>query len=320
MNVAIIGAGLIGKKRAQALPKGMKLKAICDVDAVRADALAQEFSCQALYHLDEVLKDKNIEALFICTPNKFAALAAHDAILAGKHVLIEKPGARNLDDFKLIHKAYTKKKVVVMFGYNHRFHGAMMQAKKIIDSKKYGPVLFIRAKYGHGARLGYEKEWRFNKEISGGGHLIDQGTHLIDLVNFFRGEAAYATGRTKTLFWNTNLEDAAFLILESKNFIANLTTTCLEWKNVFSFEIMLEKAKIQIDGLGRSYGTEKLTLYIMSKEMGPPKVEEFEYGGEDLSWEKENKEFLRRITKKETGDTSLKEAKYVLDIIKQAYH
>jgi predicted dehydrogenase len=311
---------LIGKKRALALPRAMKLKVICDVDVVKADALAKEFSCQALYHLDEVLKDKSIEALFICTPNKFAAHAAHVAILAGKHVLIEKPGARNLDDFKLIHKAYTKKKVVVMFGYNHRFHDAMIQAKKIIDSKKYGPILFIRAKYGHGARLGYEKEWRFNKEISGGGHLIDQGTHLIDLVNFFRGEAPYATGRTKTLFWNTALEDAAFLILESKNFIANLTTTCLEWKNVFSFEIMLEKAKIQIDGLGRSYGTEKLTLYIMSKEMGPPKVQEFEYGGEDLSWEKENKEFLRRITKKETGDTSLKEAKYVLDIIKQAYN
>ena len=319
MNVAIIGAGLIGKKRALALPKGIKLSVVCDVEKSRADAFAKEFSCRGEYDWKKVVEDISIDALFICTPNKFASIVAQAAILKGKHVLIEKPGAKSPADFKDILNAYKKKKTVVMFGYNHRFHGAMEKAKKLIDSKKYGPVLFIRAKYGHGARLGYEKEWRFDKDISGGGHLMDQGTHLIDLDNFFAGETPYATGRTKTLFWKTKLEDSAFLILEKKGFIANLTTTCLEWKNVFSFEIMLEKAKIQIDGLGRSYGTEKLTLYTMGKELGPPKMEEFLFEGEDLSWNKENKEFFRRIKQGEMTDTSLKEAKYVLDIINQAY-
>lgn len=319
MNIAIIGAGLIGKKRALSLPKGMKLKSVCDVDRARADAFGKEFSCEVEHHFEKVMSDKSVEAVFICTPNKFSAVVAEKAILAGKHVLIEKPGSRNVGDFERIIDAYRKKKVVVMFGYNHRFHPAMQQAKKLIDSKKYGPVLFIRAKYGHGARLGYEKEWRFDVDISGGGHLMDQGTHLIDLVNFFVGGAKYATGRMKTLFWKTELEDAAFLLLEKKGFIANLTTTCLEWKNVFSFEIMLEKAKIQIDGLGRSYGTEKLTLYKMSKKMGPPSVKEFVFQGDDVSWEKENKEFLRRIREKEMTSASLLEAKYVLDIIKEAY-
>ena len=149
--------------------------------------------------------------------------------------------------------------------------------------------------------------------------MIDQGAHLIDLVNFFRGEASYNCSTLSTLFWDTQLEDSAFLILKDKRFVANLSTTCLEWKNVFSFEIMLEKAKIQIDGLGRSYGKEKLTLYTMSKKMGPPTTKEFEFKEEDLSWNKENTVFFKRILNKEIGNTALKEAGYVLKIINQAY-
>ena len=319
MNIAIIGAGLIGKKRALALPKDVRLRIVCDVEKKRADAFAEEFSCEAEYDWNKVVNNQTIDALFICTPNKSASEVAEAAILAGKHVLIEKPGSRNLDDFERIVDAYRKKKVVVMFGYNHRYHPAIMKAKKLIDSKKYGPVLFIRAKYGHGARLGYEKEWRFNKDISGGGHLIDQGTHLIDLVNFFRGQAQYQCGVTSTLFWKTNLEDSVFLILKDKKFIANLTTTCLEWKNIFNFEIMLEKAKIQIDGLGRSYGTEKLTLYEMSPSMGPPTVKEFIFEEDDASWKQENKVFFSNIKNKKIDTLALKGARYVLSIINQVY-
>jgi predicted dehydrogenase len=225
-----------------------------------------------------------------------------------------------LQDFKKITDAYNKhKNVVVAFGYNHRYHPAPMKAKQLIDSGKYGKVLFIRAKYGHGARLGYEKEWRFDKEISGGGHLLDQGTHLIDFVNFFAGNLDFRHGHLNTLFWDTKLEDSAFLLLEKDKTVASLSTTCLEWKNVFCFEIMLKTAKIQIDGLGRSYGAEKLTVYEMSKKMGPPKVKEFNFPGDDFSWILENKAFFAKIKNADYGDTSLKEAKYVLDIINETY-
>jgi predicted dehydrogenase len=319
IRVAIIGAGLIGKKRALSLPKGVTLVAVCDPLFERAQSLAQECRCKAVSDWRAIVEDKNIDALFICTPNNIAAEVGEAAILAGKHILLEKPGARGLIDLGRIERAYKKKKVVVMFGYNHRFHKAMVKAKSLIDSKKYGPVLFIRAKYGHGARLGYDKEWRFNKEVSGGGHLIDQGTHLIDLVNFFYGKAKHAHSKNKTLFWNTKLEDASFLLLEDRAFIAQLSTSCLEWKNVFSFEIMLTYAKIQIDGLGRSYGTERLTHYVMSKKMGPPKVYEFVYDGEDVSWKEENKHFFTRIKNNDISDTALKDARYVLEIIDTSY-
>ncbi len=319
INVAIIGAGLIGRKRALALPKGVKVTVVVDTDKKRADAFAEEFKCVAKNEWKSVVCDESITALFICTPNKVAPEVASAAILAGKHVLIEKPGARHLQDFKKIADAYKKKKVVVAFGYNHRYHPAPMKAKQIIDSKKYGEVLFIRAKYGHGGRLGYDKEWRFDKDISGGGHLLDQGTHLIDFVNFFAGEIPYKCGYTDTLFWDTKLEDSAFIILGKKGKVATLTTTCLEWKNVFCFEIMLKNAKIQIDGLGRSYGTEKLTLYKMSPKMGPPEVVEFNFPGDDTSWLLENKAFFSKIKKGESSDIALAEAKYVLEVINQTY-
>jgi predicted dehydrogenase len=259
IHVAIIGAGLIGKKRAIALPKGVTLVAVVDPDKKRREAFAKEFSCGAYSSFEEVVCDSNVHAIFICTPNSIASQVASLAIKNGKHVLLEKPGAKGLVDFKKIEQAYLKNQnVVVAFGYNHRYHPALLRAKKIIESKKYGKVLFIRAKYGHGGRLGYDKEWRFQKNISGGGHLMDQGTHLIDFVNFFAGKLAFKSAQLKTLFWDTELEDSAFLLLEKNNIVAQLSTSCVEWKNIFCFEIMLTTAKLQIDGLGRSYGTEKL--------------------------------------------------------------
>lgn len=319
MKIAIIGAGLIGKKRALSLPKGVRLEVVCDVNKKSADDFAKEFNCSAEYDWKKIVESKDIEAIIICTPNKYLSIIAEKAILAGKHILIEKPGAINSDDFKKILNAHKKKNVVVMIGYNHRYHPAIAKTKSLIDSKKYGEVLFIRAKYGHGGRLGYEKEWRFNKEISGGGHLLDQGSHLIDLTNFFAGELEFKSGSVNTLFWNTKLEDSAFLILKGKKTVASLVTTCLEWKNLFCFEVTLDTAKIQIDGLGRSYGTEKLTLYEMLPKMGPPKVSEYIYEGQDMSWNLENKEFFKRIKNKEYGTDEIKRAQYVLKIISKAY-
>jgi predicted dehydrogenase len=319
MNIAIIGAGLIGKKRALSLPRGVKLLSICDVDSVKADAFAKEFGCRSTSDWKEVVNDEQIDALFVCTPNKFSKEVALGAIKAGKHILVEKPGALHVDDLKQVIDAHKKKKVTVMFGYNHRYHPAILKAKKIIDSKKHGEVLFMRAKYGHGGRVGYDKEWRFKKELSGGGHLSDQGTHLIDLVNYFGGNLPLAHASLDTFFWDTKLEDTAVVILKNKKVTATLSTSCVEWKNVFCFEIMLKSAKIQIDGLGRSYGAEKLTLYTMNKEMGPPKVKELVFEGEDTSWHTENKVFFERIKQGDVSASSLQDAHYVLSIINQAY-
>lgn len=318
MNVAIIGAGLIGRKRAMALPKGIKLTIVCDINKQKAESFAQDFKCRSETEWIKVVEDPKIQALIISTVNKFLSPIAEKAILEGKHVLVEKPGARNLKELKRIAEVFDKK-TVVMFGYNHRFHTAIIRAKKIIDSGKYGKTLFIRAKYGHGGRLGYEKEWRFNKDLSGGGELLDQGTHLIDLVNYFCGNMEVVSGLTSKLFWKSKLEDSAFFILSNtRGQIAELSATCVEWKNIFNFEIMLQRAKLQIDGLGGSYGTERLTIYKMKPGMGPPNTQDFIFQ-DDNSWNSENKVFFDSIRKKIYSEKGIKDAMYVLSIVEKLY-
>ncbi len=321
MNIAIIGAGYVGRKRAQSLPKGVNLTTVCDIDEQKGEVFAHQFNCGFEKDWHKVVKDKDINAIFVCVTNNNLSKIAISAIENGKHVLIEKPGGVNFRQISDTYKAYKRNSVVVMYGYNHKFHPAIQKAKQIVDSQNWGPLLFIRARYGHGGRLNYEKEWRFQKKVSGGGELIDQGCHLIDLVNFFCGQMSQITGFVTNLFWETNLEDAAFFQLRNKkNQIADLSVTCVEWKNIFSFEIMLQKGKIQIDGLGRSYGKERLVLYSMRPEMGPPDVSEFSFGEEDNSWKVENNLFFKRIKQKDYSDSSIKDALYVMSVIKKLYH
>ena len=320
MNIAIIGAGLIGKKRSEALPKGVTVKVICDVSEDRAKALAADCNSEFATDWKKVVADKSIQGVFIATTHNWLAPIAIGAIENGKHVFMEKPGGCNAADLRSIISAQKKSPVTVMLGYNHRLHPSMQKARELVDSGKYGPVLFIRAKYGHGGRLGYEKEWRFIKEISGGGELVDQGPHLIDLVNMFIGKMDSVKANSPTLFWDTKEEDTSFFIMKNKkNQYAHLSVSCVEWKNLFQFEIMLKKAKIQIDGLGRSYGKETLTLYTMKPEMGPPDVEVIEYPEYDSSWKDENEIFFNRIAKKDFSSSALKDGLYVWEMIEKIY-
>lgn len=320
MNVAIIGAGFIGNKRGQSLPRNVKLVYTCDTNLQKAKQLAPKYSCRVTTQWQRIIEDSDVDAVIISTTNNMLTPIASAAIKRGKHVLIEKPGGRNLKDFQSIIQAYQKKPVVVMIGYNHRYHPAISCAKKIVDSGEYGPLLFMRGRYGHGGRLGYEKEWRFNPKIAGGGELLDQGSHLIDLVNYFAGPMTKAHGFVSNLFWKSKLEDAAFFQLKNnKNQFAHLSATAVEWKNIFVFEIMLKTAKLQIRGLGGSYGTETLTIYKMKPTMGPPEVQNFDFPLYDESWKKETYEFFSRIEKKDTSAKNMLDAQYVLETVEKIY-
>ncbi len=320
MKVAIIGCGLIGRKRATYLPKSMELSTVCDVNAKTGKELAKDLNCNFEKEWQHITNDPDIQAVFIATTNDQLTPIGEACILKGKHVLIEKPGARNPEEFQKLIDAHAKNPVVVRFGFNHRYHPSFLKAKEVVESKKYGPVMFIRAKYGHGARLGYGDEWRFDPEVAGGGELLDQGSHLIDLTNYLIGEMNEVTGMTGKLFWSDQLEDTSFLIMRNlKGQMAQLSATCIEWKNLFQFEIMCKTAKIQINGIGRSYGRETITLYKMKPEMGPPDVEELDFDQEDHSWQLENTEFAQAIHNKDYSDQKLKEAKYCIDTVFKVY-
>ena len=180
--------------------------------------------------------------------------------------------------------------------------------------------MFIRGRYGQGGRIGYEKEWRANPKISGGGELIDQGVHLIDLSQWFLGDFTSVEGFVETYFWNMPVEDNCFLTLRTeKGQTAWLHVSCSEWKNMFCLEIYGKYGKLQIDGLGGSYGVERLTYYKMLPEMGPPETTIWEYPGEDKSWKYEFEDFINSIHNNKPVRGDLSDACETLNIVDKIY-
>lgn len=322
MEWGIIGAGLIGGKRASALKGlGEKVSAIADMDEGRAQKLASPYSASYFSDWKKITRDRKIGAVVVATTHDALSEISCDALLHNKHVLVEKPAGRNPAEVRAIIGAQKKGGKEVCVGFNHRFHPAIREAYKICRSGKYGKLLYMRARYGHGGRVGYGKEWRFSPKISGGGQLIDQGSHLIDLSRFFSGEEfALKYASCKNYFWKAAAEDTATLVIESESGQSSLLqTSCVQWKNLFSFELFFERAQVNIDGLGRSYGTETLTLYRMRPEMGPPGVETKKFGGEDGSFVAEVADFLARIKGKGGISATAQDALESISLISRAY-
>ena len=173
---------------------------------------------------------------------------------------------------------------------------------------------------GHGGRLGMEKEWRGDPQIAGGGEMLDQGVHLIDLSRWFLGEFSQVSGRVATFFWDWPVEDNGFALLTTPTGqIAWLHASCTEWKNTFSFELYGHKGKLQIEGLGGSYGVERLAWYRMLPEMGPPETTVWEYPMADNSHELEMQEFLEDIRLERAPSPGLQDALATLAVVERIY-
>src|SRR3954452_7401598 len=232
MRLAIVGCGLIGHKRVMATA-GHEIIVVCDRDPARADALAEKAGARAVADWRDALKAE-VDAVIVATTHDQLAGIAIGAIEAGRHVLVEKPAGRTLAEVQAIAAAATKYKRIVKTGFNHRFHPAFLKAHEIVDSGALGPLMFIRARYGHGGRVGYEKEWRAKPQISGGGEMIDQGVELIDLPRWFLGDFVEVEGYAHTYYWNMPVDDNAFLLLRTaQKQAAFLHASCTEWKNTF---------------------------------------------------------------------------------------
>jgi predicted dehydrogenase len=320
MNVGIVGCGRVGKKRALSLGEHDLLYAV-DCDIKRAEAVAAlKNQARVSTDFNDVIKDPCIDIVIISTTNDMLAPISLLAAKAGKHVMVEKPAARNPKEVEAIIKVAEKNKVMVKVGFNLRYHPALQKAKEIVDSGKLGELMFVRGHYGHGGRIGYEREWRANPEISGGGALIDLGTHLIDLSRWFLGEFTIAEGFHHTYFWDMPVDDNAFLLLRNeKKQAAWLHVSCTEWKNMFSLEIYGKSGKIQIDGLGGSYGTEKLVYHKMLPMMGRPETSIWRYHGEDESWASEFNAFVEAINTGKPLNGDIYDAFEALKIVDKIY-
>ena len=297
MNVGIIGAGFVGAKRAALLDDDDNLAMICDTNVSVAKELSQKYRSKSTDDYRHVAHDTDIEIVVISVINKFAAPIAIEMLKSGKHVLCEKPLGKNFEESDQILSVAKQSGKILKTGFNHRFHGAIMKVKELIDGNEIGKIINIRARYGHGGRPGMEQEWRCSKDLCGGGELLDQGVHIIDLCRWFLDrEVTQVYGKVYNSFWQTEVEDNAFFHLEfGNNILAMCHISWTNWKNIFSFEIFGNQGYIKINGLGGSYGKERVEVGYRNVEGGVPDIKSYEFPDEDDSWALEWNEFKQAI-------------------------
>jgi predicted dehydrogenase len=318
-GIGIIGCGLIGQKRAKALGEGC-LVACADINEVCARMLAGKSKTKVFSDWRGLLALPEVDIVVIATLHESLAKITLAAIEAAKHVLVEKPAARNPAELEPLMVAAERRGVKVHVGFNHRYHRAFRKARELFDVGALGELMFIRARYGHGGRMGYEKEWRANPKLCGGGELMDQGPHLIDLSRWFLGDFTEVQGFAHTYYWDMPVDDNGFMLLKTaKRQVAFLHASCTEWKNMFSMEIYGKDAKLEISGLGGSYGVERLTYYKMLPEMGPPETTTWEYPMGDDSWAVELAEFYEDIRLDRDPSAGLKDAYEALKVVEKIY-
>ena len=319
-GVAIVGCGLIGRKRAKALGPA-RLIACADSVADRARSLAADFpGVVARAHWKDALRHPGVDLVIVATSNNALAEITLAAVQEGKHVLVEKPAARSTEELRPVIEAARQAGRLVRVGFNHRYHPALHKAHELFESGVLGEMMFVRGRYGHGGRVGYDKEWRADPEISGGGETIDQGVHLIDLARWFLGDFSEVSGFAHTYFWDMPVDDNGFMILKTpQKQVAFLHVSCTEWKNLFSLEIYGKSAKLHIEGLGGSYGVERLAFYKMLPGMGPPETTIWEYTMGDKSWQLEFEEFLEDIRLNRNPSANLEDAIAALEVVEKLY-
>jgi len=320
MKVAIVGCGLIGQKRAKALA-GAELVVCADVVRERAEALARTTPrARRAATWREAVEQPDVDLVLVATPHHMLAEITLAAVSAGKHVLVEKPAARRAAELDPVIDAARRAGVLVRVGFNHRHHPGARKARELVEAGAVGSLIYVRGRYGHGGRIGYEKEWRADPARSGGGELVDQGVHLIDLARWFLGDFDEVQGFAHTYFWDMPAEDNGFLLLRTpRRQVAFLHASWTEWKNLFSFEIFGQTGKLELTGLGGSYGVERLAYYRMLPEMGPPETTIWEYPMPDTSWEQEFAEFVEDIRLGRQPAAGLADAWAALRIVERVY-
>lgn len=303
INIGIIGFGKMGRIRAlalQSVPEA-KLVKVYDTQPI------PDAPCAVAATDQEIIDDPDIQAVFICTPNYRIVPLCKAAMLSGKHVFSEKPPAFNATELQTVLEVEKQTGMKLMYGFNHRHHGSIMRMKEIIDSGELGKVLWMRGRYGKEIDETYFEGWRADPKLAGGGIMLDQGIHMLDLFLHLGGDFDEIHAFVSNLFWKMEgLEDNVFAILRSSEtgICASLHSTMTQWRYLFSLEIFLEKGALVLNGLKTSsgvYGDEDLAIKHndLDPEQGRFEHEEHIIYHTDSSWNNEVHGFLQAVRNKE---------------------
>lgn len=313
LKVGIVGLGHMGRIRAREIARHPAMELVAGSDP--NPQAAKDFPGVTYFPDYRGVLDADVDAVFICTPNRFTPEVTVAALDAGKHVMCEKPPGRFVADIEEIIAAEKRNpQCKLKFGFNHRYHAGVQEAKRIINSGRLGRVLWVRGVYGKSGGSGFEESWRNTREIGGGGILLDQGIHMLDLFRFFCGDFVEVKSMVTTAYWNVEVEDNAFALLRDESGrIAMLHSSSTQWKHRFNLEVYLSEGYLSINGIltsSRSYGDETITVARQQFDdgfaIGKPR-EEVIYFDTDPSWELEVGDFADCIQQDSpvTSGTSL---------------
>lgn len=295
LKVGIAGYGLVGKIRKKILDKipGVRVVAISEKNQ------KNRVLSKGIKFFDNYKKlfNEDLDIIFVSLPNKYAADATIRALKKNINVFCEKPPARNIIELNKVLNCYkNKNKIKLKYGFNHRYHDSIILAKNIIDSKKFGKLINLKGLYGKSKIITFAGQWRSVKSIAGGGILLDQGIHLLDIMRFFCGDFKEIKSLVSNDYWKHKVEDNAYVIMRSKkNIVAMVHSTATQWQHKFRIEITLEKAQINLSGIlsgSKTYGQEKIEIQPKFSKSKKTKTIKFK---KDLSWEKEIKEYINCI-------------------------
>lgn len=327
MRCLIFGYGYMGRIRAKVLSQHPDVKDIKiydpALDPKQKDIVGTPLSTS------ERIPWNQFDAAFVCTPNNVTADLAVQSIKNCRHVFCEKPPGRNWDDFsKIAEAAASEPSHTIVFGFNHRLHPSVVTAKNLLKGGSMGRILYMKGTYGKSGGMHYRQSWRNDKQVSGGGILLDQGIHMLDIFLTFLGPSRVADAVLSDSFWKCGVEDNAFLMLRSESGVpAFLHSSATLWKHTFRFEIGCENGYMIASGLlskTGSYGREQLVIGKRQFEdeafaLGNPR-EEIIHFDRDESWEHEVNEFLAAIKEKRAPTHgTLDEARQVMGIIRDVY-
>lgn len=325
LRCGITGYGYMGEIRERVIHKNprLELAGICDTNPATLERIK---NCEVFESFEKLIA-KDIDIIFVCTPNIYSPKICIESMKRKIHIFCEKPPGRNVEDIKNIIKAESDQ-VKLMFGFNHRFHPGIVKAKVVVDSGRLGKIINIRGLYGKSGGKNFYTSWRNKKEISGGGILLDQGIHMLDLFRYFCGDFEYVKSFINNSYWKCDVEDNAYVILKNKKGQnAFFHSSATMWNHTFKIDITLEEGYIVVDGLlskTGSYGREKIVIGKRQFEdeasaVGNPD-EEVTYFDRDLSWNLEVEEFVECIDQNsKVTISSSEDALKVMEIIEKAY-
>jgi predicted dehydrogenase len=327
LRVGVAGYGVVGRRRQKHIDERDDMQTVAVCDRVFEGSGQIETGANFYNNYRSMMVKEKLDVLFVCMTNDIASEVTIAGLEAGMHVFCEKPPGRNIQDIKNVRATESKcPDLKLMYGFNHRYHDSVQDAIRIVNSNELGKVMNLRGVYGKAKMLTFDQDdWRTKRDIAGGGILLDQGIHMVDLMRLFGGEFVDVHSYISNDYWGFDVEDNAYALMRTQTGIVGmLHSSATQWRHRFFLDINLEKGSINLGGIltgSKSYGAETMTVVWANPDddEGDPREQMTRYN-KDTSWANEIAEFSNAIkTEKPIQFGGSKDALLTMQLVYDIY-